>query len=178
MTVYQPVKVEDGSLLINGEWIETSARFETINPATEETLANVSEGSAEHIDVAVNSARRALEEGPWSTMAPRQRGELMLKLADLIEENKERLAILESMDNGKPIRETMAFDIPQVIETFRYYAGWTDKILGDVNAVNQNFFSCIISEPVIIIYADIIMSRIGNRNFFSNRSFHYFLVLI
>jgi aldehyde dehydrogenase (NAD+) len=151
MSTYQPVKTENGAMLINGEWIDRSKTFATVNPATEQHLADVQQGTAEDIDAAVNAARYAFEQGPWSKMAPRERGELMLKLADLIEANKERLATLESMDNGKPIRETMAFDLPQVIETFRYYAGWTDKILGDVNAVSPNFFSYTLKEPAGVV---------------------------
>jgi aldehyde dehydrogenase (NAD+) len=153
VTTYQPVMTTDGKLLINGEW--TNARsgktFATINPSTEKPLAKLAEGGAEDVDAAVRAARFAFERGPWSRMAPRERGQLLLKLADLIEANKERLAILESMDNGKPIRETLAFDLPQVIETFRYYAGWTDKIYGDVNAVSPNFFSYTLKEPAGVV---------------------------
>jgi aldehyde dehydrogenase (NAD+) len=153
MTKFNAVTAENGKLLINGEW--TNARsgktFTSTNPSTEKLLASYQEGGAEDIDAAVYSARRAFEYGPWASMSPRDRGNLMLKLADLIEKNKERLAVLESMDNGKPIRETMGFDLPQVIETFRYYAGWTDKILGDVNAVSNRFFSYTLKEPAGVV---------------------------
>jgi len=148
---FAPVTVENGKLLIGGEWISTNKTFETINPANEKTLAAVSFASAEDVDRAVNAARQALSSGPWGKMSPRERGRLMFKLADLIERDKERLAILESMDNGKPIGETMYFDIPQVIETFRYYAGWADKIYGDVNPISGDFFSYTLKEPAGVV---------------------------
>ncbi len=153
MTKYSAVPTTRGRLLIGGEWTEASTgkTFSTLNPATEEQLADVSWGSVEDVDRAVASARHALENGPWSRMSPRERGQLMFKLADLIERDKERLAVLESMNNGKPIRETLAFDLPQVIETFRYYGGWADKILGDVNAVSANYFSYTLREPAGVV---------------------------
>jgi acyl-CoA reductase-like NAD-dependent aldehyde dehydrogenase len=150
---FKPVAVENGKLLIGGEWsaASTGKTFETINPSTEKPLASVAFGSAEDVDRAVAAARHALEAGPWSKMSARERGRLMFKLADLIERDKEKLAILESMDNGKPINETMYFDIPQVIETFRYYAGWADKIYGDVNPVGGEYFSYTLKEPAGVV---------------------------
>jgi acyl-CoA reductase-like NAD-dependent aldehyde dehydrogenase len=153
MTTYNPAQASDGKLLINGEWVSarTGKTFAAVNPSNEKPLAQFQEGGAEDVDAAVHAARRAFESGPWSRMAPRERGSLLFKLADLVEQHKERLAILESMDNGKPIRETLAFDLPQVIETFRYYGGWADKIYGDVNAVSPNFFSYTLKEPAGVV---------------------------
>lgn len=150
---FKPVTVENGKLLIAGEWsaASTGRTFETVNPATEKALADIAFGSEEDVDRAVSAARRALESGPWAQMSARERGRLMFKLADLIERDKEKLAILESMDNGKPINETMYFDIPQVIETFRYYAGWADKIYGDVNPVSGEYFSYTLKEPAGVV---------------------------
>ena len=153
MTVYQPVAVKPGKHLIGGEWTASRSgkTFETINPATEKPLTSVAFGEKEDVDAAVFAARRAFEQGPWSKMAPRERGQLMHKLADLIEKNKTELAVLESMDNGKPVSECFGFDIPQVIETFRYYAGWADKILGEVNPIDPRFFSYTLREPVGVV---------------------------
>jgi aldehyde dehydrogenase (NAD+) len=95
-----------------------------MNPSNETHLAHFQEGSADDVDAAVHAARQAFETGPWSRMAPRERGNLLLKLADLVEKNKERLAILESMDNGKPIRETRDVDVPLVARHFYHHAGW------------------------------------------------------
>src|SRR5580698_2126149 len=90
-------------MLINGKWVEAASgkTFATFNPATGEVLANVAEGDREDINRAVSAARAAFETGPWSRMAPAERGKLMWKLGDLIEERLEEFAQLESLDNGK-----------------------------------------------------------------------------
>jgi aldehyde dehydrogenase (NAD+) len=112
-------------LFINGEFVESVSEktFETYNPATGEVLANVFEAGPEDIDLAVKAARKAFDEGPWSKMGTAERSHLMYKLADLMEAHKDDLAQLETLDNGKPIRETMNADIPLAIEHMRYYAG-------------------------------------------------------
>lgn len=152
MTSYKPVSVSNGKLLIGGEWCDGSntRTFETINPANEKTLAKIAYAESRDVDHAVEVARSAYE-GAWSTLSPRERGALLFRLADLIERDKERLAVLQSMDNGKPIRECLAFDLPQVIDTFRYYAGWADKLYGDVNAVCSNFLSYTLKEPAGVV---------------------------
>ena len=114
-------------LYVNGAFVESASgkTFKTPNPATGETLAIVAEKAGrEDIHKAVVAARKAFDEGPWSKMNPAERSRLMYKLADLMEENKEELAQLETLDNGKPIRETTHADIPLAIEHMRYYAGW------------------------------------------------------
>ena len=125
---------------MNGSFIESASgkTFNTPNPATGETLAVVSEAGREDIHKAVVAARMAFDEGPWSRMSTAERSRLMYKLADLMEEHKEELAQLETLDNGKPIRETMAADIPLAIEHMRYYAGWATKSL-----VKQSLFPVI-----------------------------------
>src|SRR6185503_13111301 len=97
---------------------------ETINPATGEVIARVAEGEAPDIDKAVKAARRAFDKGPWRKMSARERGKLINRLADLIERNIEELAALETLDNGKPIRDSLAADLPLTIDCYRYYAGW------------------------------------------------------
>ncbi len=136
--------------LINGQWCDSAsgATFETINPATEEVIAEVAEGGAEDIDRAVKAARKAFDTGPWRKMDARDRGRLIYKLADLIEENIDELAELETLDNGKPIRESRFADLPLVIDVFRYYAGWADKIHGQVLPVRGNHFAYTRREPV------------------------------
>ena len=153
MTAFQPVKVATGKMLIGSEWVSARSgkTFAAINPATEKELGQVAYGGVEDVDSAVKAARAAFDTGKWSSMPPRQRGNLLLKLADLIERDKEQLAILESMNNGKPIAECLAFDIPQVIDTFRYYGGWADKMLGEVNPVGGNYFSYTLREPVGVV---------------------------
>jgi len=140
-------------LYINGEFVESVSQktFETFNPATGEVLATVAEAGPEDIDKAVKAARKAFEEGPWSKMSAAQRSRLMYKLADLMEENKEELALLETLDNGKPIRETTNADIPLSIEHMRYYAGWATKIVGQTIPVSGPYFNYTRHEPVGVV---------------------------
>jgi aldehyde dehydrogenase (NAD+) len=95
-------------LLIDGQWRDSASgkTFETVNPATEEVIAQVAEGDAADIDLAVKAARRAFDSGPWSKMDARDRTRLINRLADLLEENIDELAQLETLDNGKPIAES------------------------------------------------------------------------
>ncbi|MFM8727492.1 MAG: aldehyde dehydrogenase family protein, partial [Planctomycetaceae bacterium] len=95
--------------------------FSTINPATEDIISEVAEGDAADIDLAVQAARKAFDSGPWSRMDARDRGRLLTKLADLIEANFDELAALETLDNGKPIGDSRAADLPLVIDCLRYY---------------------------------------------------------
>ena len=121
----------DCKLLIGGEWSESSdgSTFPTINPATEDVLADVAQGSAADVDRAVAAARAAYEDGPWSRTTPRDRGKLLWKVADLIEESLDDLAQLESLDNGKLVSAARG-DIQVAAELFRYFAGWATKIEG------------------------------------------------
>lgn len=121
-------------LLIGGEWVEAASgeTFETVNPATEERLTDVARGGEEDIDRAVQAARRAFEEGAhWRRMTPSERGKLIWRIGDLIEEHAEELAVLESLDNGKPVAEARAADVPLAADLFRYMAGWATKIEGN-----------------------------------------------
>ncbi|MCC2383464.1 aldehyde dehydrogenase DhaS [Bacillus sp. FSL L8-0199] len=140
-------------LYVNGSFIESASgkTFKTPNPATGETLAVVSEAGLEDIHKAVVAARMAFDEGPWSRMSTAERSRLMYKLADLMEEHKEELAQLETLDNGKPIRETMAADIPLAIEHMRYYAGWATKIVGQTIPVSGDYFNYTRHEAVGVV---------------------------
>ena len=140
-------------MLINGEWVSAKSgkTFDTINPATSEVIVKVCEADKEDIDRAVKAARAAFE-GPWKKITPYQRQMLLLKLADLIEKNKEELAQLETLDNGKPINESRAADIPLTVEHFRYYAGWATKIHGETLPVScGNYFTYTLREPVGVV---------------------------
>ena len=140
-------------LFINGEFVESQSQktFDTYNPATGEVLANVYEAGAADIDLAVKAARKAFDEGPWSKMSAANRSRLMYKLADLMEENSEELAQLETLDNGKPIRETTNADIPLAVEHMRYYAGWSTKIVGQTIPVNGPFLNYTRHEAVGVV---------------------------
>src|SRR3954470_11117158 len=104
-------------MFIGGKWVDSISgkTFATTNPATGETICQVAEGDKADIDLAVKAARKAFEEGPWSKMSAAERGRLLLKLADLMEANQDELAALESLDNGKPLRDSQAADLPLTI---------------------------------------------------------------
>src|SRR6202522_2014330 len=137
MTVTVDRSVEDfittpRQLFIDAQWTDAASgqTFETPNPATGETLAQVAEGDTEDINRAVRAARRAFEDGPWSRMTPSDRGRLIWKIGDLILEHADELAQLESLDNGKPIGVARAADVPLAADLFHYMAGWATKIEG------------------------------------------------
>ena len=146
-------KVRQTKMLIGGEWVdsESGKTFATFHPATEEKIADVARATDKDVDRAVKAARKAFEEGDWPKMDARDRGRLLNKLADIIEANKEELAALETLDNGKPIRDALAADVPLVIDTFRYYAGWADKLTGKTIPVRGNYFSYSRREPVGVV---------------------------
>lgn len=155
-TVLEPAvkaEVKYTQCFINGQWVDSASgkRFETVNPATEEVIAEVSEGDQADVEAAVKAAREAFENGPWSRMDARDRGRLMYKLADLLEENLDELAALESLDNGKPIRDSRAADVPLTIDCLRYYAGYADKIHGETIPIRGNYFCYTRKEPVGVV---------------------------
>jgi aldehyde dehydrogenase (NAD+) len=146
-------KVRHTQCFIGGKWVSAKSgkTFETVNPATEEVIAKVAEGDAAEVDLAVAAAREAFESGPWSNMDARDRGRLMHKLADLIEEEQSELAALETLDNGKPIRDSRGADLPLTIDCLRYYAGYADKIHGQTIPVRGNYFTYTRREPVGVV---------------------------
>lgn len=152
-TAVAPPEITQTRNLIDGQWrdAQTGQTFETFNPATGEVIAHVAASEQADVDAAVKSARRAFEGGPWASMSARDRGKLLYRLADLIEENADELAGLEVLNNGKPVAEVLAADIPLVVSTFRYFAGWADKIYGETIPVDKamgNFFCYTKKEPV------------------------------
>ena len=137
-------------LLIGGKWVpaKSGKTFETINPATEEVLANVAQADQADVDEAVKAARRAFEESKWAAMRPADRARYLFKIAELIDANAAELAQLETLDNGKAISESRNIDIPMAAETFRYYAGWVTKIYGETNPSAPDMLSYTLREPV------------------------------
>jgi aldehyde dehydrogenase (NAD+) len=116
-------------LFIDGAFVDTidGAQFKTVNPATEEVLSSITEAGAEDVDRAVRAARRAYED-VWGPMSGRERSKYIYRIARLIQERSRELAVLETLDNGKPIRESRDVDLPLVAAHFFYYAGWADKL--------------------------------------------------
>ncbi len=117
-------------LYIDGAFVETEGSLASINPATGETLAMAPLATEREVDAAVTAAARAFET--WRSVPPTQRARLLWGLADLLEAAKDEFAMIEVLDNGKPLWEAQAVDIALTIELFRYYAGWTTKLTGDV----------------------------------------------
>jgi aldehyde dehydrogenase (NAD+) len=148
-----PVKIRQTKMLIDGRWVNSASgkTFPTMNPATGEVITDVAEGDKTDIDRAVKAARKAFEQGPWRKMSARERGRLLHKLADLIEKNAEELAMLETLDNGKPINDSRNADLPLVLDCYRYYAGWADKIEGHTIPVTGPFFTYTRHEPVGVV---------------------------
>jgi aldehyde dehydrogenase (NAD+) len=149
----KPPKVKDQPLFIGGKWLDSASgkTFPTVNPATGATICQVAEGDKADIDLAVKAARKAFESGPWPTMNASERGRLMNRLDDLIEQHIDELAALESLDNGKPLRDARAADLPLTIKCYRYYAGWADKIHGKTIPVEGNFFCYTRHEPLGVV---------------------------
>jgi len=137
-------------LLIGGQWMPSKSgkTFETFNPATEAVVALVAEGDKGDVDEAVKAARKAFESGRWVKIGPHERARYLLKIADLIEQHTEDLAQLETLDNGKPLSQSQAIDIPKAAETFRYYAGWCTKIYGETNPSDPSMFNYTLREPI------------------------------
>lgn len=137
-------------LYIDGEWIgaESGERFVTEDPATEEPYAEVAEAAEEDVDRAVGAADEAVDrDGEWRSLEPQERGARLYAMADAIEDRKDEIVRVESRDNGKtPFEATL--DLDMVIDTFRYYAGWTDKIQGDEVPVPGNRLNYTVREPV------------------------------
>jgi aldehyde dehydrogenase (NAD+) len=145
-------QIKPGKLLIDGKWVDARSgkRFDVLNPATGQVLTTVAEGDKADVDLAVAAARRAFE-GAWAKLEPRDRQRLIWKVGDLILDNADELAELESLDNGKPIRESRNVDIPMAAEVFRYYAGWVTKIHGETIPVNGPFFNYTRREPLGVV---------------------------
>ncbi|PIC69772.1 betaine-aldehyde dehydrogenase [Sporosarcina sp. P16b] len=140
-------------LYINGKYVEAKSGkiFDVIDPATEEIIAKVSEAQPEDVDVAVEAARKAFDEGEWTKMDAATRSHLIYKFADLLDENREELAQLEALDNGKPYEVALADDVDGTVQHFRYYAGWATKITGQTVQVSPDYLNYIVHEPVGVV---------------------------
>jgi len=147
------IQVKPGKLLINNEWTESASgkRFDVFNPATEERLTDCAEGDQEDINRAVVAARRAFESGPWKKMSSRERGRILNRAAQLLDKHRSEIAELETLNNGKPISETLHVDLTLAIETFEYYAGLADKIHGETIPVNGPFLNYTLREPAGVV---------------------------
>jgi aldehyde dehydrogenase (NAD+) len=114
-------------LFVGGEWLEPKETYTTIDPSSEESLAEVGQGTAEEVDLAVGAAREAFDNG-WSDIAPAERAKYLFRIARILQERSREFAVLESLNGGKPIRESRDVDVPLSAAHFFYYAGWADKL--------------------------------------------------
>ncbi|HXM42490.1 MAG TPA: aldehyde dehydrogenase family protein [Bryobacteraceae bacterium] len=147
------VAVSATKLLIDNRWIpsESGKTFATINPATGEEICQVAEADAADVEKAVKAARAAFEHGPWRKISASERGRLLHRLADLIEEHAAELASLESLDNGKPFSVAKAVDVPATVACYRYFAGWADKVQGKTIPIDGDYFCYTRHEPVGVV---------------------------
>jgi aldehyde dehydrogenase (NAD+) len=138
-------------LFIGGEFVDAAdgATIETLNPHDNSVLAQVAEAKEADIDRAVAAAQKAFPA--WRDMPAAERGRLLLKLADKIEDNLEELARLESLDTGHPIRDTRMLDVPRTAATFRYFGGMADKLEGTIVPVEKGFLNYVLREPVGVV---------------------------
>ncbi|MDR9380439.1 MAG: aldehyde dehydrogenase family protein, partial [Natronomonas sp.] len=143
-----PVEIpEEYGLFIDGEWVDASSgeTFETIDPASEEVVATVAAANADDVDAAVSNAADALDE--WRSVPGRERGRILMDVADAIREDADRLAWIETVDNGKPLSQAKT-DVLRCGEYVAYYAGMADKIEGESIPMSEGYVDYTVHEPL------------------------------
>jgi gamma-glutamyl-gamma-aminobutyraldehyde dehydrogenase len=142
-------------LFIDGEYVDAvdGGRFATVNPADGEVVAEMAAGTSKDVDRAVAAARRAFKSGAWSKLAPRARMAVLYRFAELIDEHAEELAVLETLDMGKPIADVVNVDLPAVCDTLRYFAECIDKVEGAVTSTPSNIMHFVLREPLGVVGA-------------------------
>jgi len=148
-------KKPETRLFIDGKFVDAKkgGRLESVNPATGEVIAEYAAGTAEDIDRAVAAALKAFKSGGWSKLAPRARMEVMNRFAALVDENAEALAVLETLDMGKPIADVVNIDLPAVVETIRFMAECIDKVDGSVTTTESGVVHMVLREPYGVVGA-------------------------
>ncbi|KAI5291687.1 mitochondrial aldehyde dehydrogenase [Ascosphaera acerosa] len=145
--------IQPRGLFINNEWVKPAeeATITSINPSDESEIASVYAAGWKDVDTAVKAARKALKDPSWWDLSASDKGKLMNRLADLIEENQELLATIETMDNGKPYSVALNVDIAASVGTLRYYAGWADKIFGQTISTHSNKLAYTLRQPIGVV---------------------------
>src|SRR5271157_1895119 len=140
-------------MFIDGKFVDAASgkTFPSYNPATGEVMAKVAEGDREDINRAVQAARKAFDSGKWPKMSGSERGRLMWKLSDLLEQHLEEFAQIESLDNGKPLAVARVADVPLAVDLFRYMAGWATKIESNTIPFSNKFLAYTRREPVGVV---------------------------
>ena len=158
LTAAEYAAIAEGLSLSGNAFIDGAFRpaasgktFKTVNPATGKTLAEVATCDAADVDFAVARAREAFEDGRWRLLPPADRKAVLLKLAKLMEEHRHELAVLESLDSGKPIRECQTVDVPDTIHTIRWHAELIDKIYGSTAPVATSALALVVREPIGVV---------------------------
>ena len=145
--------MEEIGHIIDGKEVTSVAgkKFLSINPATEEPLAEVAEGGPEDVDRAIQSARHAFDEGPWTRMPAWERGRLLGRVAEIIRQKNDELALLDALDCGKPLKDNKYGDVPLCARIFEYYAGVPDKYSGKVFPSETWLYNYAIREPYGVV---------------------------
>ncbi|OCQ53134.1 putative aldehyde dehydrogenase AldA [Photorhabdus australis subsp. thailandensis] len=143
--------VKSYKMLIGGQWVDSVSKETTksYNPTTGELLTEYASGNAEDVDLAVSAAKKAFPA--WSQTSPIERQSALLKIADLLEAELERFAMLESLDNGKPLNESRDMDLPACIDHFRYFAGVIRAHSDEASVLDTNTLSLVIREPIGVV---------------------------
>ncbi|PVM84035.1 aldehyde dehydrogenase [Caulobacter radicis] len=138
---------------IDGTWraAASGATFETVNPATGQVLARISACDAREVDLAVAAAQAAFDDGRWSRLAPGDRKRILLAFADRLEAHAHELAVMESLDSGKPVRECQLVDVPEAIHTIRWHAELIDKVYDSVAPTGPGAVALVVREPVGVV---------------------------
>ena len=144
-----------GEIFVGGKWQAPVAgeTYQPVNPANEELLTPVGKGDERDIELAVAAARKAFDEGPWPRMSPHERGRIVWRLGDLVQQNLDEMAKLESLCTGKTMFDSGKVEIPFAAEVFRYYAGWATKIHGETLPLRDNAFTFTLRHPVGVVGA-------------------------
>jgi betaine-aldehyde dehydrogenase len=134
---------------IDGKWVDArdGARFEVVDPATEEVIATAPDSKATDAEAAIDAARRAFDEGPWPRTSERERERVLLRAAEIVRRESDRLAEMEVRDSGKPLGEAKE-DVAEAAFIFEYYGGWVTKIMGEIPPVGPDAMSLVVKEPV------------------------------
>ena len=149
----EQIAITATKLLINNRWVESESgrTFATVNPSTGEEICQIAEADAADVEKAVKAARNAFENGSWRKTQASDRGRMLHRLADLIEQHADELAAIESLDNGKPVGVAKAVDVAATAGCYRYFAGWADKIHGKTIPIDGDFFCYTRHEPVGVV---------------------------
>ncbi|HUO32630.1 MAG TPA: aldehyde dehydrogenase family protein [Bryobacteraceae bacterium] len=155
MTVAEEIKqrLHPGKLFINGQWEDAANRrtIEIINPATGALLTSVPDGAAADVDRAVAAARASFERKTWRGMDPSRKEKILWDISEVLFRHREELSVVESMENGKTVREAGGADVDPAIDAFRYYAGWVRKLYGETIPVDGGFLNYTLREPVGVV---------------------------